>query len=102
MPNDVRCTTANWRAVLLRASGPVPSGRQSRPAPAPEPATSGISPPRTLTMLPPALLFAAILCFGAGMVLGQVPVVAFGLALAIFGGISFVLVPVLTMARSRR
>lgn len=84
------------------AGGSMPARRQGRPSPVPEPPTSGVSPPRALTMLPPTLLFAAMLCFGIGMVLGQMPIIAFGLALAILGGISFVLVPVATMARSRR
>jgi hypothetical protein len=83
-------------------SSPQRGRRNARTSPPPEPPTSGIVASRKLTMLPPVLLFAAILCFGVGMLLRLVPVLAFGLGLAILGGISFVAVPIVTMHRSRR
>jgi curved DNA-binding protein CbpA len=84
------------------SSNPSRGRRTNRGGPSPEPPTSGLGASRKLTMLPPVLLFGAILCFAAGAVLRLTPVLAFGLGLAILGGISFVAVPIVTMHRSRR
>lgn len=84
------------------ASNPLRPRRETRTATSPEAPTSGIAAPRKLTMLPPVFLFAAIVCFAAGAVLRLTPVLAFGLVLAVLGGISFVAVPIVTMHRSRR
>jgi len=97
---------AQRRAVHDRELARRPSGtsarRRQRTGPPTTSAASGVSAPRELTMLPPALLFAAIVCFGIGVILRLAPVLAVGLGLAVLGGISFVLVLVATMHRSRR
>lgn len=102
---DAQRRAVHDREIARRPTGASKAprtGRTARTRPAPEPATSGIAASRKLTMLPPALLFAAVVCFVAGAVLRLVPVLAFGLGMAILGGISFVAVPIVTMHRSRR
>ena len=102
---DAHRRAAHDRELARRPSegaASAPPRRKHRAGAPPMPAASGVSPPRKLTMLPSGLLFAAVLCFAMGMLLRLVPLFAVGLGLVVLGGISFVLVPVMTMHRSRR
>lgn len=102
---DPRSRAAHDRELARRPSAaPLPPTVRPRPGPAgaAQPSTPVASGPGRLAMVPPLLLFAAVLCVGSGAILRLVPVVALGLGLVVLGVVSFVAVPVVTMHRSRR
>ncbi|HUW03633.1 MAG TPA: J domain-containing protein [Acidimicrobiales bacterium] len=73
------------------------------PEPMPAEDVVAVTPARSAMTLAPAILFAvAVASFAVGLVVDLAPVLAFGLVALVAAGVSFVLVPVVSMFESMR
>lgn len=93
---DAPTTTPGAAAATATSAHGMTAGSGHGPEP-----SSGHRPSRVVQMLPAMLLVSALMCFSIGLVTQLSGLLAVGLGCAILGGASFVLLPMLTAARSR-